>query len=123
MSIDKPRSVLEKSISYDVEKVSHDHDQNLDEDQDDDGPLKARRMLVVQLIAQDLKQLMHNAEPLVQDFDSFRDIEIVRGASIERFELRVVPEKFRSIQNLRVKVDEVSFDEELAHFAGNFSAR
>lgn len=50
-SIDRARSDQEIDASYDVEEVSHDDDHDLDEDQNDDGPLKTGRMLMVELVA------------------------------------------------------------------------
>jgi hypothetical protein len=38
-----------------MEEISHDHDHDLEKDQDDDGPLEAGGVLMVELVAQDLK--------------------------------------------------------------------
>lgn len=71
---------------------------------------------MVELAGQDLEEFVDDVEALVQDFNSFGDVEVVCGASVEGLEFRVVPEEFGRVEDLAVQVDEVALDEDLAHF-------
>jgi len=54
---------------------------------------------------------MHDSEPFIEDFDPFCDIQIMGGPAVERLKFRIVPEKFRCIQDFRMEADEISLDE------------
>ena len=44
-----------------MEDVSHHGEEDLDDDEDDDGPLEAGGVLVVELVAQDFEELVDDA--------------------------------------------------------------
>lgn len=77
---------------------------------------------MVQLAGKDLKEFVHNIEPFIEGFTAFCNVEIVGCAAVERFKLRVVPEKFWCIKDVAVKVDEVALDEDFPHFARDLFA-
>lgn len=79
-------------------------------------------MLVVELAGEDLEELVDDVEAFVEDLDALGDVEIVGGAPVERFEFWIVPEEFWGVEDFAVKVDEVAFDKDLAHFLGDLFA-
>lgn len=102
-----------------MEEVAQQCEGDLDEDQEDHDRFEAGRVLVVELAGEDLEELVDDVEAFVEDLDALGDVEIVGGAPVERLEFGIVPEEFRRVEDFAVKVDEVAFDEDLAHFLGD----
>src|SRR5690606_38110581 len=72
---------------------------------------------------QDLKELMHDSQSLIENFYTFAYIEIVGGFSIKRLKFRIVPEELWRVQNFRMKVDEVTLNKKLSHLLRNLFSR
>ena len=78
---------------------------------------------MVEFTGKDFKKLMNNVKPLIKAFNAFGDIEVVGGAAIERFKFWIVPKELGRIEDIAMKVDKVSLDKDLSHFARDLFAR
>ena len=78
---------------------------------------------MVRLIGEDLVEFVDDVEAFVENISAFGDIKVVRCPAVEGFKLGIVPEKFRSVEDFTVQIDEVALDEDFSHFLGNFFAR